>query len=138
LDTRPGLDAYAFGSFARILFFSTSVAAAVIIWRAGWSAWRAAAFATAVAVLPVATVWLLSQGPHSYFVGRYCCSPSGVGDLGRIALSRLDGRLAAVAVLVIAAFGAGDQQVIRQRGARLAQLSVAYGGSYFDYAGAAA
>ena len=137
---RPGLDAYAFGSFARILFFSTSVAAAVIILGVlAWSAWRAAAFATAVAVLPVATVWLLSQGPHSYFVGRYLLFTVGAwAILAGIALSRLDGRLAAVAVLVIAAFGAGDQQVIRQPGAHdWPNYPVAYGGSYFDYAGAA-
>ena len=137
---RPGLDAYAFGSFARILFFSTSVAAAVIILGVlAWSAWRAAAFATAVAVLPVATVWLLSQGPHSYFVGRYLLFTVGAwAILAGIALSLLDGRLAAGAVLVIAAFGAGDQQVIRQPGAHdWPNYPVAYGGSYFDYAGAA-
>ena len=138
--TRPGLDAYAFGSFARNLFFSTSVAAAVIILGVlAWSAWRAAAFATAIAVLPVAAVWLLSQGPHSYFVGRYLLfTVTAWAILAGIALSRLDVRLAAVAVLVIAIFSASDQQVIRQPGAHNWPFyPVAYGGSYLDYAVAA-
>ena len=138
--TRPGLDAYAFGSFARNLFFSTSVAAAVIILGVlAWSAWRAAAFATAIAVLPVAAVWLLSQGPHSYFVGRYLLfTVAAWAILAGIALSRLDVRLAAAAVLVIAIFSASDQHVIRQPGAHnWPSYPVAYGGSYLDYAVAA-
>ncbi len=116
---RPGLDLYAFGTLARNLFFSTSVAAMVILLGVlAWSAWRAAAFATAVAVLPVAAVWLLSQGPHSYFVGRYLLfTVAAWAILAGIGLSRLDARLAAVVVLVIAVFGASDQQVIRQQGA---------------------
>ena len=138
--TRPGLDAYAFGSFARNLFFSTSVAAAVIILGVlAWSAWRAAAFATAIAVLPVAAVWLLSQGPHSYFFGRYLLfTIVAWAILVGIGLSRIDVRLAAVAVLVIAIFSASDQQVIRRPGAHnWPSYPVAYGGSYLDYAVAA-
>ena len=137
---RPGLDLYAFGSFTRNLFYSTSVAAAVIALAVlAWSAWRAAAFMTAVAVLPVAAVWLLSQGPHSYFVGRYLLfTVAAWAILAGIALSRLDVRLAAVAVLVIAIFSASDQQVIRQPGAHNWPFyPVAYGGSYLDYAVAA-
>ena len=137
---RPGLDLYAFGTLARNLFFSTSVAAMVILLGVlAWSAWRAAAFATALAVLPVAAVWLLSQGPHSYFVGRYLLFTIGAwAILAGIGLSRLDVRVAAVAVLVIAVFGASDQRVIRQQGAHnWPSYPVAYGGSYLDYAGAA-
>lgn len=138
--SRPGLDVYAFGSLVRNLFFSTSVAAAVMVLGIlAWSAWRPAALATAAAVLPVAAVWLVSQGPHSYFVGRYLLFTTAAwAILAGIGLSRLDARLAVAAVLVIGIFGAGDQQVIREPGAH---SWVAYpagsGGFYLDYAGAA-
>jgi mannosyltransferase len=137
---RPGLDVYAFGSLARNLFYSTSVAAAVIVLGVlAWAAWREAAFVTAVAVLPAGAVWLMSQGPHSYFIGRYLLFTVGAwAILAGIGLSRLDVRLAAVAVLVIGVFGAGDQQVIRTPGAHTwAAYPVGYGGGYLDYAGAA-
>jgi mannosyltransferase len=137
---RPGLDLYAFGSFTRNLFYSTSVAAMVIVLAVlAWSAWRVAAFMTAVAVLPVAAVWLLSQGPHSYFFGRYLLfTIVAWAILAGIGLSRIDVRLAAVAVLVIAVLSAGDQQVIRQPGAHdWAGYPLGYGGYYVDYAGAA-
>ncbi len=59
--------------------------------------------------------------------------------LAGIGLSRLDGQIAAAAVLVIAILGAGDQQVIREPGAHSwPSYPVGYGGSYLDYAGAAA
>ena len=138
--SRPGLDAYTLGAFTRNLFFSTSIAAVVIVLGVlAWSAWRPAAFATAIAVLPAAAVWLLSQGPHSYFVSRYLLFTIGAwAILAGIGLSRLDGRVAAAAVLVIAIFGVSDQQVIRQPGAHdWPAYPVAYGGSYLDYAGAA-
>jgi mannosyltransferase len=137
---RPGLNVYTFSAFGRNLFFSTSVAAVVIILAVlAWSAWRAAAFATALAVLPTVAVWLFSQGPHSYFFGRYLLFTLGAwAILVGIGLSRLDGRMAAVVVLVIAIFGVSDQRVIRQPGAHdWAFYPVAYGGTYFDYAGAA-
>jgi mannosyltransferase len=137
---RPGLDVYAFSSMTRNLFYSTSVAAAVIVLGVlAWASWRAAAFATAMAVLPVGALWLLSQGPHSYFIGRYLLFTIGAwAILAGIALSRLDVRLAAVAVLVIAVFGAGDQQVIRETGAHSwSAYPAGYGGYYRDYAGAA-
>jgi mannosyltransferase len=137
---RPGLDVFTFGSFTRNLFYSTSVAAALIVLAVlAWSVWRAAAFMTAVAVLPVAAVWLLSQGPHSYFFGRYLLfTIVAWAILAGLGLSRLDVRLAAVAVLVIAVLGAGDQQVIRQPGAHdWPYYPVGYAGSYLDYAGPA-
>jgi mannosyltransferase len=118
---RPGLDVQAVGAVARDLFLSAPVAVAVIVLGAlAWAVDRqAAAFAMAVAVLPVAAVWLLSQGPHSYFFGRYLLFTVGAwAILAGIALSRIDARAAAAAVLVIGVLGAGGQQVIRAPGAR--------------------
>ena len=79
--SRPGLDLTTFALFGRSLFFSTSVAAVVILLAVlAWAVDRqAAAFATALAILPVAAAWLLSQGPHSYFFPRSCCPPSRRG-----------------------------------------------------------
>jgi mannosyltransferase len=137
---RPGLDLYAFSSLARNLFYSTSVAAAVIVLGVlAWASWRPAAVATAMAVLPAGAVWLLSQGPHSYFFGRYLLFTIGAwAILAGIGLSRLNLRLAAAAVLALAIFGAGDQQVIREPGAHSwAAYPAGYGGYYLDYAGAA-
>jgi mannosyltransferase len=95
---------------------------------------------TALAVGPVAAVWLASQGAYSYFFPRYLLFTVGAwAVLAGIGLSRLDGRIAAVTVLVIAILSAGDQQVIRETGAHSwPSYPVGYGGSYIDYAGAAA
>jgi mannosyltransferase len=139
---RPGLDLPAFSFFARNLFYSTSVAAAVILLAI--LAWvvdrRAAAFATALAVVPVAAVWLVSQGPHSFFFPRYLLVTVGAwAMLAGIGLARVDVRAAAAVVLVVAVFGAGDQQVIRSPGAHnWAYYPVGEGVTYPDYAGAAA
>ncbi len=138
---RPGLDLTAFAFFGRNLFYSTSVAAALIILAVlAWAvAWREAAFMTAIAVMPVAAVWLVSQGPNSYFFPRYLLLTVGAwAILAGIGLSRLDARIAAAAVLIIAILGAGDQQVIREPGAHSWPFyPVGYGGSYLDYAAAA-
>ena len=139
---RPGLDLAAFSFFFRNLFYSTSVAAALIV--LGVLAWavarREAAFATATAIAPVAVVWLVSQGPHSYFFPRYLLLTVGAwAILAGICLSRLDVRIAVAALLVVAALGAGDQQVIRAPGAHSwPSYPAGSGGSYLDYAGAAA
>ena len=139
---RPGLDLSSFSFFARNLFYSTSVAAALIVLAVlAWAvARREAAFATAIAVVPVAVVWLVSQGPHSYFFPRYLLLTVGAwAILAGICLSRLDVRIAVAALLVIAVLGAGDQQVIRSAGAHSwPSYPVGSGGSYLDYAGAAA
>ena len=88
----------------------------------------AAAFATAVAVLPVGAVWLLSQGSHSYFYPRYLLFTAGAwAILAGIGISRIDVRVAAVAVLVIGVLGVGIQQAIR----------TPEGHTHLDYAGAA-
>ncbi len=139
---RPGLDITDFAFFGRNLFYSTSVAAALIILAVlAWAvAWREAAFMTAMTVGPVAVVWLVSQGAYSFFFPRYLLfTVAAWAILAGIGLSRLDARIAAAAVLVIAVLAAGNQQVIREPGAHSwASYPVGYGGSYLDYAGAAA
>jgi mannosyltransferase len=136
---RPGLNVYAFYFLTQNLFYSTAVAAAVIVLAVlAWAAWRPAAFATAMAVLPAGALWLLSQGPHSYFISRYLLFTIGAWSiLAGIALSRLDVRLAAAAVLVIGMSGAVDQQVIREPGAHSWSTYPVIFGGYLDYAGAA-
>jgi mannosyltransferase len=139
---RPDLDLTDFAVFGRNLFYSTSVATALIILALlAWAvAWREAAFMTALAIAPVAAVWLLSQGEYSYFFPRYLLFTAGAWALlAGIGLSRLDARIAAAAVLVVAILGAGDQQVIREPGAHSwSSYPVGNGGYYLDYAGAAA
>jgi mannosyltransferase len=139
---RPGLHLSAFAFFGRNLFYSTSVATALIVLALlAWAvAWREAAFMTALAIAPVAAVWLLSQGQYSYFFPRYLLFTTGTwAVLAGIGLSRLDARIAAAAVLVVAIVGAGDQQVIREPGAHSwSSYPVGRGGYYLDYAGAAA
>jgi mannosyltransferase len=59
--------------------------------------------------------------------------------LAGIGLSRLDARIGAAAVLIVAILGAGDQQVIRETGAHnWPSYPVGPGGYYMDYASAAA
>jgi mannosyltransferase len=139
---RPGLDLPVFSFFARNLFYSTSVAAAVILLAIlAWAVDRqAAVVATAFAILPVVTVWLVSQGPHSFFFPRYMLSTVAAwAILAGIGLARVDVRAAAAVVVVLAVFAAGDQQVIRSPGAHnWAYYPVGKGVTYPDYAGAAA
>jgi mannosyltransferase len=138
---QPGLDLAAFSIFGRNLFYSTSVATALIVLSVlAWAvAWQRAAFMTAIAVLPVAAVWLASQGPYSYFFPRYLLLTVGAwAVLAGIALSRLDLKIAVASVAVIAILGAGDQQVIRAPGAHdWSTYPVGRGGSYQGYAQAA-
>jgi mannosyltransferase len=138
---RPGFSLAAFSFFGRNLFYSTAAAAALIIVAVfAWAvSTRAAAFATAIAVLPVAVVWLVSQGPYSYFFPRYLLLTVGAWALlAGIALSRLDLRLAAAGVLVFGVLGFGDQQVIREPGAHnWTSYPNNSDTGYWDYAGAA-
>jgi len=139
---RPGLDLTDFSFFGRNLFYSTSVAAALIVLAVlAWAvAWREAAFMTALAIGPVAVVWLASQGSYSYFFPRYLLFTVGAwAILAGIGLSRLDVRTAVAAVLVVAILGAGDQHLIRAPGAHSwPSFPAGAGGSYPDYAAAAA
>ena len=138
---RPGLSLSAFSFFGRNLFYSTSAAAALII--VAVLAWavvpRAAAFATSVAIAPVVVVWAVSQGPVSYFFPRYLLLTVGAWALlAGLALSKLDLRVAAAAVLVFGILGAGDQRVIREPGAHTwAAYPLNHGTGYWDFAGAA-
>jgi mannosyltransferase len=139
---RPGLNLTVFSFFVRNLFYSTSVAAAFILLAI--LAWvvdrRPAAVATALAVVPVVAVWLVSQGAHSFFFPRYLLTTVAAwAMLAGIGLARVDGRAAAAVVLTLALFGAGDQQVIRSAGAHSwAFYPVNSGTTYPDFAGAAA
>jgi mannosyltransferase len=109
---------------------------AVFAWAV---AWRAAAFATTIAVLPVAVVWLVSQGPYSYFFPRYLLLTVGAWALlAGIALSKVDLRVAAAGVLVFGILGVGDQQVIRTLGAHnWTEYPLSSNTNYWDFAGAA-
>jgi mannosyltransferase len=95
---------------------------------------------TALAIGPVAAVWLASQGTYSYFFPRYLLFTVGAwAVLAGIGLSRLDARIGAAAVLIVAILGAGDQQVIRETGAHnWTYYPGGSGGYYMDYASAAA
>jgi mannosyltransferase len=139
--TRPALTLNEFSFFGRNLFYSTSAAAALIIVAVfAWAvAWRAAAFATAIAVLPVAVVWVVSQGPYSYFFPRYLLLTIGAWALlAGIALSRVDLRVAAAGVLVFGILGFGDQQAIRTLGAHnWTAYPLNLSMDYPDFAGAA-
>jgi mannosyltransferase len=138
---RPDFTMSAFAFFGRNLFYSTATAAALIIVAVlAWAvAWRAAAFASAIAVLPVAALWALSQGSYSYFFPRYLLLTVGAwAILAGVALSRLNWRVALASVIVIGILGAGDQQAIRDTGAHSwAQYPVAASTSYWDYQAAA-
>jgi mannosyltransferase len=138
---RPGLSLSAFSFFGRNLFYSTSAAAALIIVAVlAWAvAWQAAAIASAIAVVPVAVMWVVSQGPTSYFFPRYLLlTVAAWAILGGITLSKLDVRVAAATVLVFGILGAGDQRVIREPGAHnWAEYPVNEGTQYWDFAGAA-
>jgi len=139
---QPGLDLADLSSFGPNLFYSTGVAAALII--LGVLAWavagREAAFMTALAVGPVAVVWLASQGSYSYFFPRYLLfTVAAWAILAGIGLSRLDVRVAAAAVLAVAILGAGGQLAIRAPGAHSwSSYPAGSGRSYPDYAAAAA
>jgi mannosyltransferase len=139
---RPGLNLMTFSFFARNLFYSTSVATAVILlvilaWTVNR---RPAAVATALALVPPAAVWVISQGPHSFFFPRYLLATVAAwAVLAGIGLARVDARAAAAVVVVIALLGGGDQQVIRSPGAHnWAYYPVGSGFVYPDFKGAAA
>jgi mannosyltransferase len=137
---RPGLHLSTYSFFVRNLFYSTSVAAAFILLAI--LAWtvdrRAAAFATAFAIVPVAAVWLVSQGAHSFFFPR-CLLPTvgACAVLAGIGLARVGWRAAAAVVLAIALLGAGDQQAIRTLGAHNWTGYPVGANSYPDFPGAA-
>jgi mannosyltransferase len=138
---KPGLDLAIFSFFGRNLFYSTSVAAAILVLAIlAWAvAWRQAAFITAIAVMPVAAVWVASQGPYSYFFPRYLLLTVGAwAILAGIALSKLDLKIAVAGLCAVAILGAGDQQVIRGPGAHSwPTYPVGAGVSYLGYAQAA-
>jgi mannosyltransferase len=137
---RPGLSLNTFAFFGRNLFYSTAAAAALIIVAVfAWAvAWRPAAVASSIAILPVMALWLVSQGTHSYFFPRYLLfTVAAWALLAGLALSKLDGRITAAAVLVFFILGAGDQAVVREAGAHTwARYPLNSSTAYWDFAGA--
>lgn len=138
---RPGLDLSAFTSFARNLCYSTPVASALLVLAvAAWAVrWRAAVVATAVMLLPVVVLWVMSQGAYSYFFPRYVLfAVAAWAILAGIAVSRFNTAVAVAVVLLIALLSAGDQGVIRAPGAHSwADYPVSTDRSYRNYADAA-
>ena len=137
---RPGLGAGTFTFFASNLFYSTPVAIGLVFLAVAGCVWnlRAALPAAALAILPVASVWLISQGPHSYFFPRYLLfTVAAWAILASIAVSRLNVTIAAVAVLGIGILGISDQLAIRELGAHNWASYPQGTGGYPDYAGAA-
>jgi mannosyltransferase len=137
---KPGLHLYVFDFFARNLFYSTSVAAALIL--LGVLAWaldrRPAVLATALALVPPAAVWLVSQGQHSFFFPRFLLTTVAAwAVLAGIGLARLDLRAAMAFVLAVGLLGAGDQQAIRTLGAHNWSFYPIGPSGYPDFPGAA-
>ena len=138
---RPGLGIAAFTGFTWQLFYSVPVAVAVIVFTLlAIPAWREAGFAASVAVLPVAAVWILSQGSVSYFFPRYLLfTVAAWAVLAGIGLSRLNGPAAALCLLAVALAGGHDQQQIRLPGAHnwAGYPVLPANRFYWDFAGAA-
>jgi len=140
--TRPGLGLGFLARFCANLCYSIPVAVALIVLGViAWAvSWRLAAFCTAGALLPVVAVWIISQGPQSYFWPRYLLyTVISWALLAGIALSKVKPPAAVAAVVVLGLLGAGDQAAIRERGAHnWAAYPAAAGPGYPDYAAAAA
>ncbi|MCL2584861.1 MAG: glycosyltransferase family 39 protein, partial [Streptosporangiales bacterium] len=127
---KPSLDPVVLWKFAANLFYSGTVAAAVLVLAALAWAFRPrilAGYVTAVALVPLAAVAVLSEGSVSYFYPRYvlfALVPLAIGAGVTITgISRLGvmsrrpaagGVLAAVVVAAVALAGAHDQAMIRE------------------------
>jgi mannosyltransferase len=139
--TRPGLSPVVVARFCTDLVYSVPVAVALIVLGGiAWSVnWRLAAFCTAGAVVPVAAVWVISQGPQSYFWPRYLLYTIIFWALlAGLALSKVKLPAALSAILVLGILGSGDQAAIREPGAHNWADYPAGGRGYPDYAAAAA
>ncbi|MGE5290831.1 MAG: glycosyltransferase family 39 protein [Micromonosporaceae bacterium] len=113
-------DVHLLSQYGANLFYSTAILAAMVpLAVLAWSArTRGAASATAVAALPVAAVWALSQGSVSYFFPRYLVFTVTAWALlagAAIAMARLP--VAVAAIVALAAISAADQHTIRLPGA---------------------
>src|SRR5262249_28107682 len=78
--------------------------------------WRPYAFGAALALVPSAALWLLSPGPHSYWMTPYALvSPRRLPVLAAALTNRLKApaALAALAAVVVALVGIPDQRAIR-------------------------
>lgn len=122
----PGLSIGMYARYGGYLFYSDLAAAGALalLVAAGILAWALKAepriryvtgCLTASAVIPLAAVWVASQGKHSYFYPRYLLfTLIMVAILIGVAASRL-GKIPAIAVIVLlAGLGAGDQLLLRE------------------------
>ncbi len=137
---KPSLHLHVFAFFARNLFYSTSVAAALIL--LGILAWamnrRPAVLATALALVPPGAVFLVSLGQHSFFFPRFLLTTVAAwAVLAGIGLARLDLRAAMAFVLAVGLLGAGDQAAIRTLGAHNWAFYPIGPAGYPDFPGAA-
>lgn len=126
---RPSLDPTVLWQFTANLFYSGSVAAAVLVLAALAWAFRPrmlAGYSTAAALVPLVAVGVLSEGSVSYFYPRYvlfALIPLAIGaGVAVTGISRLrplsrvpaaGGVLAAIVVAAVALAGVHDQAMIR-------------------------
>jgi mannosyltransferase len=113
---RPGVGFVA--AFGANLFYSPVIATAVVL--LALLAWapaelrRGTAMATAMAVAPVAVVWLISQSGVSYFDPRYLLfTLAAWAILAGSAVAAHGIRMTAALLIVLALLSAGDQRAIR-------------------------
>jgi mannosyltransferase len=115
---RPGIGYY-FSAFGANLFYSSGVAAGVLVlavlaWGSSAQFQRAIAMATAMALLPVCVVWLISQSGVSYFDPRYLLFVlAAFAVLAGSAIAAHGTRMTAGLLIVLALLSAGDQRAIR-------------------------
>jgi mannosyltransferase len=97
------------------LLAMTAAAAAVLSFVAWLVNRAAAACATALSVLPVAAVWLASQGSMSYFYPRYLMFTVATwAVLAGVAAAAAGPQIMAGALAALALLAANDQLAIRQ------------------------
>jgi mannosyltransferase len=115
---RPGIGYY-FSAFGTNLFYSAGVAAGVLVlavlaWASSAQFQRAIAMATALALLPVGAVWLISQSGVSYFDPRYLLFIlAAFAVLAGSAVAAHGTPMTAALLIVLALLSAGDQRAIR-------------------------
>ena len=122
------------------LFASNLLAGALCILAVfAWTdKWRAAAFATAWAVLPIAAIWVASNLGNSYWMSRYMLfTLPGFALLAAAGIARLNTRIAVAVMLVLALLGAQDQRAMRFVGSHDQWYYPEIANEYINYTAAA-